>query len=351
MIARRAYVIQTPRYKVIVLDCDGTLWKGVCGEDGADGVEISAPYSALQEFMVQQREAGMLLCLCSKNSEQDVSAVFERRCAEMPLKWEHLITTRMNWQPKSQNLRSLAEELQLGLDSFIFVDDNPIECAEVEAHCPEVFTLELPEESEQIPNVLRHIWAFDHLKVTAEDQQRSELYRQNIERERFREESLTFEDFLRDLELKIDISPMQPEQLPRVSQLTKRTNQFNLSTIRRSEGEIQQLCDAEGYECLVCGVSDRFGDYGLVGVLLFCIDAQALHVDTFLLSCRALGRGVERAMLRKLGDFAREHGADSVNILYRPTERNQPALDFLEHAGAESKEPDEDGWIFRFKEL
>ena len=347
MLARRVYALQTPPYKVIALDCDGTLWEGVCGEDGADGVEISASYRALQEFMLQQREAGMLLCLCSKNSEEDVFAVFDRRRDEMPLKKEHFTAMRINWQPKSHNIVSLANELNLGLDSVIFVDDNPIECAEVEANCPDVFALELPEDAEQFFSFLRHIWVFDHLKVTDEDRKRSERYQQNTEREHAQEAALIFEDFLRDLDLKIDISPMQPAQLPRVSQLTKRTNQFNLSTIRRSESEIQQLCDTQGYECLVCEVSDRFGEYGLVGALLFKAETGTLAVDTFLLSCRALGRGVEYAMLRKLGALALERGLDSVKVLYRQTERNQPALDFLETSGREFKEQDGDDTIFR----
>jgi HAD superfamily phosphatase (TIGR01681 family) len=146
LIARKYYATQSAPYKVIVLDCDQTLWKGICGEDGPLGIEIDPPRKRLQEFMVEQLHAGMLVCLCSKNNEQDVLEVFEHH-PEMPLQREHIVSWRITWRPKSENIRSLAHELGLGLDSFVFVDDSPIECAEVIANCPQVLTLQLPSEA------------------------------------------------------------------------------------------------------------------------------------------------------------------------------------------------------------
>ncbi len=160
-ISRRILALKSPPYKVIVLGCDQTLWKGVCAEDGTFGIEIDGPRKALQEFMVEQHAAGMLICLCSKNAEADVIDVFEQR-TDMPLRHEYIVSWRINWNSKSQNIQSLAHELQLGLDSFVFVDDDPVECAEVMSACPEVLTLRLPRESEDIPQFLHHIWAFDH---------------------------------------------------------------------------------------------------------------------------------------------------------------------------------------------
>ncbi|MEB3147732.1 MAG: HAD-IIIC family phosphatase, partial [Sphaerospermopsis sp.] len=145
MLARKIRALKSLPYKVIILDCDNTLWSGVCGEDGATGVKITPPYQALQQFVLAQQQAGKLICLCSKNQEDDVFAVFEQH-PDMLLKKHHLVNWRINWQPKSENLQSLAAELQLGLDSFIFIDDNPIECGEVKANCPQVLTLQLPEE-------------------------------------------------------------------------------------------------------------------------------------------------------------------------------------------------------------
>ena len=329
MLARKIRALKSLPYKVIVLDCDNTLWSGVCGEDGATGVKINFAYKALQQFILAQQEAGKLICLCSKNQEEDVFAVFEQH-TDMLLKKHHLVNWRINWQPKSENLKSLAEELQLGLDSFIFIDDNPVECGEVKANCPQVLTLQLPEECEQIPRFIQHIWAFDQIQVTKEDKKRTQLYQQNVHRQRLHQESLTFTDFLARLGLEIEITQMKPEDLSRVSQLTQRTNQFNFTTIRRSESEIQQLCDSGILECRVIHVKDRFGDYGKVGVLLFSFDVTGLNVDTFLLSCRVLGRGVEHRMLSYLGETAQHRGLSKVNVLYQPTQKNKPALDFLE---------------------
>jgi len=340
VLARKIYSLKNPPHKVIVLDCDNTIWKGVVGEDGVTGIEIPPAWQSLQTFMVKQQQAGMVIGLCSKNIEADVMEVFDTR-QDMVLKREHLVAWRVNWMPKSENLKSLAQELNLGLDSFIFIDDNPVECAEVRSACPEVLTLQLPIAGD-IPQFLDHIWAFDHLKVTEEDKQRTELYKQNVERSRFQNEAPTIDDFLAGLNLTIDITAPTADQVARVSQLTQRTNQFNITTIRRSEAEIQQL-DQVGLDCRVVQVSDRFGDYGLVGVMIFGAVDNALQVDSFLLSCRVLGRGVEHAMLNHLGAVAQENGLSQVILPYYPTQKNLPVLNFLDSVGADRQQPDEKG--------
>ncbi|MEZ4867758.1 MAG: HAD-IIIC family phosphatase [Caldilineaceae bacterium] len=346
-LARTIYALRRPPYKVIVLDCDNTLWQGVCGEDGATGVVLSAPFLALQEFMIQKAAEGYLLCLCSKNSEEDVFQVFAQR-ADMRLQRHHLVAWRINWQPKSENIKALAKTLDLGLDSFIFLDDNPVECAEVQANCPEVLTLQLPEEASHIPTFLTHLWAFDRLKVTAEDQKRTRFYQQNAQREQLRERAPTLQEFLDNLAINIQIEAMTPAQLPRVAQLTQRTNQFNTTTIRRSESEIQHLCQAEGYTCLVTQVKDRFGDYGLVGVLLFNVTGNTLKIDTFLMSCRVLGLGVEHRLLARVGEIAQARQCQWVEARYKPTRSNQPMRNFLERVGEQFKIPQKDGYTYRF---
>jgi FkbH-like protein len=339
VIARRFYRIHTPPHKVIVLDCDNTLWRGICGEDGATGVEVDAACRALQEFVLAQREAGMLIALCSKNSPDDVWSVFERN-PSMILRRDHIASWRINWQAKSQNLRDIASELQLGLDSFIFLDDSAMECAEVETGCPEVLSLQLPAEENELTNFLSHIWAFDHLKVTAEDRQRSDFYAQNTEREQLKQGSASLDDFLATLELQVDIRPMEKSDLARVSQLTQRTNQFNFTTLRRTEAEIEQLC-ARGAECAVVRVRDRFGDYGLVGAMIFATRDGMLDLDSLLLSCRALGRRVEHRMLAHLGEIATQRDLSRVRIRFVSTERNQPAHEFLAAIGANLEESGE----------
>jgi FkbH-like protein len=348
MIFRKLYIIESAPYKVIVLDCDHTLWNGVCGEDGPLGIRIDEPHKKLQDFMVRQIDAGMVICLCSKNNEEDVIEVFDRR-PEMPLRRDHIVSRRINWRPKSENIQSLANELQLGLDSFIFLDDNPVECAEVQANCPEVLTLQLPNEPENIPEFLDNVWAFDHLKITEEDKKRSRMYQENTRREQFRQKSLTFGNFLAGLELEIKSFEPTSHHVPRVAQLTQRTNQFNFSTIRRSEAELQKILESKALECLCIEVSDRFGDYGLVGIIFFRDESQAIKVDTFLLSCRVLGRGVEHRMLGILGLKAKKRGLNYVEVTYVPTAKNKLVLDFLESVGSKYKNAFSEGLGVSFK--
>lgn len=327
IVMRRFHARQRPPFKVIALDCDETLWKGVCGEVGPHGIKLDAPHRFLQKLMVAQQQAGMLLALCSRNNDEDVDAVFEQR-ADMPLKREHLVARRTNWRPKAENLMSLARELRLDLDSFIFIDDDRVACAEVEAICPEVLTIQLPKSS-AIPKYLSHVWALDVAGCSREDARRTELYRQDLARERLRRESLNLEEFFATLKLDIQVRAMAALHLGRVAQLTRRTNQFNCTTIRRSEEELTRIYDRRQLEGLVIEVSDRFGSYGLVGAVLFRRADAALVVETFLLSCRALGRGVEHRMLSALGELALERGLDRVELMFRASGKNTPALEFL----------------------
>ena len=332
-------------FKVIALDCDNTLWKGICGEDGWSGVEVTKPHRMLQEFMLEQTRAGVLLCLCSKNNEQDVREVFDRR-SDMALRRENVVSWRVNWKSKSENIRSLAAELNLGLDYFIFLDDSPVDCADVRANCPEVLTLQLPQDPELFPSFLAHIWAFDHAGPTAEDQSRTRLYRENADRERFREKAPSLKEFIAGLGLRIDFADAAAADISRVSQLTFRTNQFNLTTIRRSEREISEFLQREGARCTVVRVADRFGDYGLVGVVMYEIAADRYKVDTFLLSCRVLGRGVEHSVLRHLGQQVARDAIGSVELTFRQTDKNLPAAEFLESIGTKYRNSDGSCWTF-----
>jgi FkbH-like protein len=327
VLARRVRALVSPPHKVVVLDCDNTLWKGAVGEEGVDGISITPSFAGLQRFMVELTQKGFLLCLCSKNAEADVLEVFDRR-PDIMLKREHLVSWRINWQPKSRNIRSIAKELNLGLDSFIFVDDNPVECAEVRGDCPEVLTLQLPDQGDAVA-FLEQVWAFDRLRVTSEDQKRTSLYRQEADRTRFQHESANLQDFLDGLDLLVAISQPAPEETPRIAQLTQRTNQFNFTTLRRSDLEIERLADS-GLECRAVEVNDRFGAYGLVGALIFAERGEDLEIDTFLVSCRVLGRGVEHFMLNVLGEIAQRRGLNRVNATLIPTRKNQPARDFLD---------------------
>ncbi len=347
MLARKIHALRMPAFKAIALDCDDTLWRGICGEDGPQGVVVDGPRRAVQEFMLAQHAAGMLLCLCSKNNVEDVLDTF-RLHPEMALRLEHFTAWRINWSPKPVNLAALAEELELGLDSFILVDDNPKECREVEASCPQVLSLTLPARDEEISQFLKHVWAFDRLRVTEEDRARPAMYAQQIERQRAESQAASLEDFLASLQLEVRIAPMSPKDLARVAQLTQRTNQMNFTTVRRSESDIQALLGSGKAECLTVHVSDRFGSYGLAGAMIFRTGADTITSDTFLLSCRALGRGVEHRMLASLGKIAQQRGLGAVEARFVRSLRNRPALLFLESVGLEFQSVRGEALLFRF---
>ena len=332
--------------KVVAVDCDNTLWGGVCAEDGPLGIRLDAAHHALQQYLVDAHDRGVLVCLCSKNSEPDVWEVFARR-PEMRLRREHVVSSRINWRPKSESLQALAEELNLSLDAFVFIDDNPLECAEVRAHAPDVVTLQWPTDPTEALRFPRHLWPLDQLRTTGEDARRTEMYKQEVARKQLRQTATRLEDFLESLQVRTTIAPMSADQLPRTAQLTERTNQFNFTTVRRSEAQLRALA-AEGFRLEVVAVHDRFGDYGLVGVVISRPEPSrgALAVETFLLSCRVLGKGVEQAVIRHLGVTADADGLHTIELPYRLTPRNAPALAFAGALGGTKREISATEFVF-----
>lgn len=330
-LARKIVALTTEPFKVIAVDCDNTLWKGICGEDGVLGVKVEGGYLDLQRFLLDRYNEGFLLVLCSRNNEEDVREVFETH-PQMLLRWDHFVTGRVNWGRKSENLKALAGELSLSLDSFIFIDDSGSECAEVMTECPEVLTLRLPQDERLFSLFLGHVWAFDRLRVTGEDRKRSQMYGAEKKRQQVQHESLTLDEFLKGIDLKVAMGPLREDQAARVSQLTQRTNQFNLSTIRRTEEEIRALVREEAVMCWTVEVRDRFGEYGLVGIVIGRRreEVNRLTLDTFLLSCRVLGRRVEEALLYGLRRHCEERQIAAMEADYIPTGKNKPFLQFLE---------------------
>ncbi|PPC87492.1 MAG: hypothetical protein CTY37_03470 [Methylotenera sp.] len=327
-IARKVHLLKTPARKVLVLDCDNTIWQGVVGEDGVEGIVLSDAFLAIQQFAIDTQSKGVLVCLASKNAEKDVMDVFEKR-DDMLLKMQHIVAHRINWEPKYANLQSLASELNLGLDSFVFLDDNPVECGQMRQALPNVVTLQVPKD-EIVNTFLRHIWLFDKQAITEEDTKRTQMYRENSARQELESNVTDIHEFLASLDLLIDIQAPDENDFSRVSQLTQRTNQFNFTTIRRSESEIRGLAEADNTILRRVKVSDRFGDYGLVGFCIAKIINQVLVVDTLLLSCRVLGRGVEHAILRSLADIAKEANCTRLDIEYKYTSKNEPARAFAD---------------------
>jgi FkbH-like protein len=336
---RLAHALFQPPYKVIVFDCDNTLWNGVCGEDGPDGVGVDGVRRELHQFAIEKREDGALLAMASKNNESDVLDTFAAH-PQMPLKLSDFVAWRINWEPKANNLVELASELSLGIDSFVLIDDNPRECAEVEDALPQVLSLTLPADTAKIPHFLRHVWAFDRPVVTEEDRRRNAYYRQAQEFGRESRKAESFDQFLASLNLRVELFEPSRDTLARIAQLTFRTNQFNLTTVRRTEGEIQALLAEPGVQLLGVRVSDRFGDYGIVGVVVTRDTRIEAEIDTFLLSCRVLGRGVEHRILSEVARRASQRRLAMVKLRWVPSARNLPARQFLESVLGSAIHPD-----------
>lgn len=326
---RTLFALRYKKPKVIVLDCDNTLWQGVIGEDGIDGIRLTPAFLELQLRVIELQQTGILLCLCSKNAEADVMQVLQHHPG-MLLRPEHLVGWKINWQAKSENIAQLARELSLGEDSFVFIDDNPVEISEVRANCPTVTCLLLPREESAIARFVAHHWLLDvPSQSTGEDANRTRMYQQNQQRNQLLQSTGGFLEFLDKLQLDIRIEPMTAAQLERVAQLMMRTNQFNSTTRRRSAAEIQAYQNASGQVHTVT-VKDRFGDYGLVGVLLYRLHDDACEVDDLLMSCRVLGRGVEHRIIAYAAQQGLQQGKLHLVLAYRQTAKNQPVRLLIE---------------------
>jgi FkbH-like protein len=320
--------------KCIIVDLDNTLWGGVIGEDGLAGIQLGpdAPGSAFVDFQRELRKLlrrGVLLAICSKNNGDDVRLAFEEH-PSMVLSADDFAARRINWEPKVKNIRDIAEELNIGLDSLVFIDDNPVERAAVRSELPGVLTPELPRDPVLYRTALLDLNAFDALAVTAEDRRRNELYAAERARRTFEaahETSGSLEEFLAAMAIVVEIEPADAHTLPRISQLLNKTNQFNLTTYRRSHSELEAM---QGEGCLIYGarVTDRFGDNGLVGVIIAVPRTAMLwEIDTLLLSCRVMGRSIESALISFVANQARRHGGVTLRGCYRPTTKNSPVKD------------------------
>ncbi|MEO6870151.1 MAG: HAD-IIIC family phosphatase, partial [Ginsengibacter sp.] len=319
-------------YKVIALDCDNTLWKGVCGEIGAMNVIIDENFLSLQEFVLEKHNEGFLLVLCSKNNEADVWEVFDNH-PQMKLKREHIIAHRINWDIKSGNLLSIAKELNLGVDSFIFIDDSEFEIEQMSNDCPDVQSIALPPATEDFSEFLNHIWAFDTFRITEEDLKRNNRYQVEKSRSAEQEKHTSVHDFIASLKIQVEIIPIEHENMDRAVQLSLRTNQFNLNGIRKTQQEISNLVGEKGSFNRIIKVSDRFGDYGIVGLILGKEIENNLVVETFLLSCRVLGRNVEDTVLSDLQNFCSLKEMNSIQLFFKATEKNTPFQQFIARTG------------------
>ncbi len=319
-------------FKVIALDADNTLWQGVLGEDGVHGIQITQAHRYLQEFMLKKKGEGFLLTLCTKNNATDVDELFAVR-DDMVLKHADFVSIAANWGAKSTNLTALAAELNLGIDSFIFLDDSELEIREVIESQPDVLALQLPEDLNQWKSFLDRIWAFDTYLITEEDRQRTSMYQAEKKRREITESKENNANFVAQLEVRTTFHRLSADTMDRMEQLTQRTNQFNLNGRRFTKSEITRYASTPDHFVYSMSVSDKFGDYGITGALFIKIEGVKIVVDAWMLSCRVLARGVEYHVLRHLCDIASSNAAEKLRFHHRKTEKNIPIQQFLSTDG------------------
>ncbi len=323
--------------KCIVVDCDNTLWGGIVGEDGLAGIQLGETFPGrafldFQRHLRYLKEHGIFVCIASKNNEADVFEVFDSHDA-MVLRRDDVAVFQVHWRSKVDSILDIAKQLNIGLDSFVFVDDNPKEIAEVCERLPEVECLIVPEELAELPSLLPSSMLFDRREITAEDKKRTEMVKAESRRQSHRGE-LTEADFLASLELDITVFEVDSRHVSRATQLINKSNQFNLTTRRRTQEELLDLLGQQSVMVLALDVSDRFGDYGLVGVAIVELEKENNWIlDTFLMSCRVLGRGVETSFIHHVLNAVGIRGGAQLLAQYFPTTKNELIKGFLEDHG------------------
>ena len=327
---RRAIALK--RKKCLVLDLDNTLWGGVLGEDGIDGIQVDGDYPGKayhywQEGLKELERNGVILAICSKNNQTDVEALFAAR--EMPLSLKDFACTRINWNDKATNIREIAQELNIGLDSMVFVDDNPTERELIRQQLPMVSVPEWPAQPYELPMFYAQLVNdyFSVYTLTDEDKKKTEQYRQNANRAQAQAQFTDMEDFLRSLEMRLTIREATEVTIPRIAQMTQKTNQFNLTTKRYTESDIRSLLE-EGAQIWTLAVADRFGDNGITGLMILKSE-NGWILDTLLMSCRVLGKGIEEAFFKSV--ISRYNGV--LTAQYIPTAKNGQVAEFYERMG------------------
>lgn len=328
--------------KALVVDLDNTLWGGVIGEDGMAGIKVGpeypgAAYQALQRVLLDLSRKGILLAVCSKNNPDDAMEALEKHPG-MLMRARDFAALRINWTDKAQNLREIAQELNIGLDALAFFDDNSFEREQVRAILPEVTVIDVPHDPLEYASAVLNCAVFERLTLSSEDEQRTAMYAAQRERAGVEQQFQSKEDFFRFLAMEAELETLSELTLGRVAQLTQKTNQFNLTTRRYSEAQIAEMAKQPGWNIFSIRVRDRFGDHGLVGVAITHDEGDQCEIDSFLLSCRVIGRTIETALLAHIAESAAERGRKRLIAWFVPTRKNGPARDFYQQHGFERQE-------------
>ncbi len=325
-------------HKCVVLDLDNTLWGGVIGDDGINGIQIGElglgrAFTDLQLWLKELRKRGILLAVCSKNEKDAAMEPFLHH-PEMVLHMEDIALFVANWEDKASNIRYIQQTLNIGMDSMVFLDDNPFERQAVRALIPEICVPELPQDPAQYLHYLRSLDLFSTVSYSETDQIRTRQYQEESSRSQAQQQFASYDEYLESLEMLACAAPLDGFRIPRAAQLTQRSNQFNLRTVRYTEAELEAVAASEDYHTLYFTLEDRFGDYGLIGVvILHKEDAETAFVDTWLMSCRVLRRGMEEFIADKIVETAKKNGFKRVIGEYLPTAKNKMVRDLYAQMG------------------
>ena len=324
--------------KCIILDCDNVLWGGIIGEDGLSRIKLGKSYPGLAFYEFQLEilnlyHRGIILAICSKNNDSDVWEVFENH-PYMLLKREHISAFRINWDDKATNIKSISHELNVGMDSIVFVDDNQHEIELVNQALPEVETIHMQKNKPyEYRETIASCGFFDVLKITDEDKIRGQMYGAQTQRSNFAKEFVDLEDYYKSLEMEVTVGFSNNFNIPRIAQLTQRSNQFNLTTKRYSLDDIKVLSESSESDVIYIQLKDCFGDFGIIGVAILKYEKEKAVIDTFLLSCRALGRKVEDILLMECIKLSRLKGKSAIIGQYIPSSRNMQVKNFYQSKG------------------
>jgi FkbH-like protein len=333
--------------KCLVLDLDNTLWGGVIGDDGLDKIQIgretpvAEAYTAFQRYCLELRDRGVLLAVCSKNDPDAARSGFTH--PDTVLRLEHFSAFHASWAPKHEGIQAIARELNIGLDSIVFVDDNPAERALIAAQLPMVAVPEVGADVAQFPVILEAGHHFEAVHVSREDLERADLYTANARRGEHEARFADYDEYLASLQMEAEIEPFKPVYLERITQLINKTNQFNLTTRRYTFAEVEGIAASHDYMALYGKLTDVFGDNGLISVIIARREGRALHIDAWLMSCRVLKRDMEKAMLDALVEHAKAAGVERVIGYYRRSPKNAVAQQHYASLGFTLELAAEDG--------
>lgn len=327
-----------PRRKAVVLDLDNTLWGGVIGEDGIDGIELSdhkegERFYDFQRQLLEMKKRGILLAVNSKNNMEDVQKVFDKH-PYMLLKKEDFVSLKVNWRDKASNMKEIMEELNLTEGSFIFLDDNPMEREVVRGACPDVLVPDFPEDTTTLASFAGRLYDtyMRPLRFSDEDLRKTEMYQVEARRKEEYRSSLNLDDYIAKLEMNVDIHRMRDSELERVAQLCGKTNQFNLTTKRYTAAQIKELSQDKNTVVYTVHAEDKYGEHGLIGVLILRQKGKTAYIDTFLMSCRVMGRKLENAIIDKIA-LSYKGYVDNLIGEFIPTAKNLPVADLYDRLG------------------